>query len=440
MSLINLGLGEFGPGLAIIALLLFLLLMRLPIAFALAGAGLAALMWERPWRAVEFLLSTFAYSTTANYAYIVLPLFLFMGQMAFSAGLSRHAFAAGEAWLGRIPGGLAAATVFGCAVFSTICGSSVATASTMARVALPEMLRQGYMQRLAAGCVAAGGTLGVLIPPSGILVVYSIVTEVSLVKLFIAAFVPGVMTAAIYILGIYVWVKLKPELSPRAVDERPPSLGEKFASLGRAWEVLVLFAAVMGTIYLGVATPTEAAAMGALFALLSVLRRRNRKANILEGLRETGGATCSIFALVIGAGLFSLGLSTTQLPTMLAAAAASLEVSQTAMILIILAPYLILGCFVDGLSLILITMPIVFPIVTQIGFDAVLFGLLVTKAVEIGAITPPVGLNAFVVKSMAPDVDLREIFLGCMPFVLMELIVVALLISFPDIALFAIRE
>ena len=433
-------LADFGPGLAVIGLLLVLLLARLPIAFALAGAGLAALMWERPWRAVEFLLSTFAYSTTANYAYIVLPLFLFMGQMAFSAGLSRRAFVAGESWLGGIPGGLAAATVFGCAVFSTICGSSVATASTMARVALPEMLRQGYMQRLAAGCVAAGGTLGVLIPPSGILVVYSIVTEVSLVKLFVAAFVPGVLTAVIYILGIYVWVKLRPELSPPIIDRKRPSFGQKLASLGQAWEVVLLFAAVMGTIYLGVATPTEAAAMGALFALLAVLRRRNRKANILEGLRETGSATCSIFALVIGAGLFSLGLSTTQLPTMLAQAASSLEVSQIGMILIILVPYLILGCFVDGLSLILITMPIVFPIVTQIGFDAVLFGLLVTKAVEIGAITPPVGLNAFVVKSMAPHVDLREIFMGCIPFVFMEFLVVALLLAFPEIALFAITD
>jgi C4-dicarboxylate transporter, DctM subunit len=428
------------PGLAIIGLLFVLLLARLPIAFALAGAGLAGLIFERPWRAVEYLLSTFAYSTTANYAYIVLPLFLFMGQMAFSAGLSQYAFAAGQRWLGRIPGGLAAATVFGCAAFSTICGSSVATASTMAKVALPEMLRHGYMPRLAAGCIAAGGTLGVLIPPSGILVVYSIITEVSLVNLFIAAFVPGIMTAVIYVIGIYVWVKLKPELSPRTADEETPSWGERFRSIGRAWELMLLFAAVMGTIYLGIATPTEAAAMGAFFALLMVLRRPGRKASVFSGLRETGTATCSIFALVIGAGLFSLGLSTTQLPTMLAGMVAGLDLSPTATIIVILIPYMILGCFVDGLSMLLITMPIVFPIVRQIGYDGVLFGLLVTKAVEIGAITPPVGLNAFVVKSMAPDVELREIFYGCVPFVFMELLIVALLIAFPDIALFAIRD
>ena len=431
---------QLAPGLVIIGILFVLLLMRIPIAFALAGAGILGLAWARPWPAVEYLLSTFAYSSIANFAYVVLPLFLFMGHMAFSAGLSKHAFDAGQTWLGRVPGGLAAATVFGCAAFATICGSSVATASTMAKVALPEMLRKGYAPRLAAGCVAAGGTLGVLIPPSGVLVVYSIMTDVSLVKLFLAAFVPGIMTALIYIAGIYIWVKVSPGLAPDESNEPVPSWGEKFRSLGRTWELLILFAAVMGTIYLGVATPTEAAGMGALFSLIAVLRRRNWKPNVLVGLRETGTATCSIFALVIGAGLFSLGLSTTQFPAILASLASDLQWSQTAMIVMILVPFLILGCFVDGLSMILITMPIVYPIVIQIGFDGVLFGLLVTKAVEIGAITPPVGLNAFVVKSMAPDVALSDVFRGCVPFVFMELIIVALLIAFPEIALFAIRE
>jgi len=196
----------------------------------------------------------------------------------------------------------------------------------------------------------------------------------------------------------------------------------------------------MGTIYLGVATPTEAAGMGALFSLIAVLRRKNWKPNVLVGLRETGTATCSIFALVIGAGLFSLGLSTTQFPAVLASLASDLQWSQTAMIVMILVPFLILGCFVDGLSMILITMPIVYPIVIQIGFDGVLFGLLVTKAVEIGAITPPVGLNAFVVKSMAPNIPLGDVFKGCVPFVVMELIIVALLIAFPEISLFAVRD
>lgn len=431
---------ELAPGFVVIGLLLFLLLLRIPIAFALAGAGMVALATARPWPAVEFLFATFAYGSSANFAYVVLPLFLFMGHMAFAAGLSESAFAAGQKWLGRFPGGLAAATVFGCAAFATICGSSVATASTMSRVAMPEMMKQGYMPRLAAGCVAAGGTLGVLIPPSGVLVIYSIMTDVSLVKLFVAAFVPGVMTAIIYIFGIYIWVKWKPELAPQLKNVPVPTFKEKMHALGQTWELLLLFAAVMGTIYLGIATPTEAAAMGAFFSLISVLRRAGWRENVVTGLKETGTATCSIFALVIGAGLFSLGLTTTQFPAKLAAIVSELKWSQTAMILLILVPYLILGCFVDGLSMILITMPIVYPIVTKIGFDGVLFGLLVTKMVEIGAITPPVGLNAFVVKSMNPDVPLKEVFLGCVPFVIMELIIVGILIAFPAISLFLIAE
>mgnify|MGYP003673605830 CR=1 FL=1 len=428
------------PGLAIIGLLLALLLTRLPIAFALAAAGMVGLIWARPWRAVEFLLSTFAYSATANFAYIVLPLFLFMGQMAFSAGLSRQAFDTGQKWLGRVPGGLAAATVFGCAAFSTICGSSVATASTMARVALPEMLKKGYSGKLAAGCIAAGGTLGVLIPPSGILVVYSIATNVSLVKLFVAALVPGILTAVIYVIGIIIWVKLQPGIAPDPKSEPKPTWGERFGALGRTWELALLFGAVMGTIYFGVATATEAAAFGALIALIAVLRRRGRKLAVLEGLRETGTATCSIFALVIGAGLFSLGLSTTGFPAHLASLVAGLNLSQTGTIVLVLIPFMVLGCFVDGLSMILIMMPIVYPIVQSVGFDGVLFGLLVVKMIEIGAITPPVGLNVFVVKSMAPNVELRDMFYGCMPFVMLELMIVAMLIAFPQIALFALSD
>jgi tripartite ATP-independent transporter DctM subunit len=429
----------FEAGLMVVGLLLALLIAGVPIAFALATAGIAGLLMDRPWRGIEYILSTFAYANTAHFSYVVLPLFLFMGHMAFSAGLSKRAFEAGQQWLGRVPGGLAAATVFACAMFSTICGSSVATASTMAKVALPEMLRHGYKERLAAGCVAAGGTLGVLIPPSGILVIYSIVTQVSLLKLFLAAFVPGIMTAAMYIAGIWIMVKRNPELAGRPVLKRF-TWRERIESFGASWEVLLLFAAVMGTIYLGVATPTEAAALGALLSLLAVLRRPDRWRNMAEGLRETGSATCSIFALIIGAGLFSLGLSTTQLPTLLAQSAAGLDLSPTAMIALVLLPYLLLGMFLDGISLILITMPVVFPIVTQVGYDAVLFGLLVTKAVEIGCITPPVGLNAFVVKSAVPEVSLSEVFRGCVPFVVIEILIVAILMAFPDISLFLVRD
>jgi tripartite ATP-independent transporter DctM subunit len=427
----------FHSGLVMIGLLIALLVAGVPIAFALAAAGIFGLASDRPWRAIEYILATFSYSNTAIFSYIVLPLFLFMGHMAFSAGLSRTAFEAGQRWLGRFHGGLAAATIFACACFSTICGSSVATASTMAKVALPEMLRHGYKERLAAGCVASGGTLGVLIPPSGILVIYSIVTQVSLTQLFLAAFVPGVMTAVIYIIGIWLMVKINPDLAGPKITRRY-TWREQVQALGGTWELFVLFALVMGSIYLGVATPTEAAALGALFAMIAVLRRPNRWKNISEGLRETGSATCSIFVLILGAGLFSLGLTTTQLPQALASAVTKLELSQTALIVIILLPYIVLGMFLDGISMILITVPLLYPIVQQSGFSGVLFGLLVTKAVEIGCLTPPVGLNAFVVKSTIPSLSLSEIFKGCIPFVIMEIIIVAIMIAFPQISLFLI--
>lgn len=425
----------FQSGLLMIGLLLVLLAAGMPIAFALAASGVVGLGSDRPWRSVEYLLSSFSYSSTAEFAYVVLPLFLFMGHMAFAAGLSRSAFDVGQQWLGRFHGGLAAATIFGCAAFSTICGSSVATAATMAKVAIPEMVRHGYKIRLAAGCVAAGGTLGVLIPPSGILVIYSIVAQVSLAQLFLAALLPGLLTTLVYMVGIWLMVRLKPDLAGAPVTRRY-TWGEQLRAVGRTWELLVVFILVMGSIYLGFATPTEAAALGAFFALIAVLRRPNRRKNITEGLRETGTATCSIFALIIGAGLFSLGLTATQFPAHLARLVAGYELSPTVLVIVILVPYLILGMFLDGISLVLITVPIFFPLVTAAGFHPVLFGLLVTKAVEVGCLTPPLGLNAFVVKSTMPEVPLNEVFRGCVPFVLMEILIIGIMLAFPQLSLF----
>jgi len=424
----------FQSGLVMIGLLLILLILGMPIALSLALSGIVGLAADRSWGAIEYILATFSYSATSQYAYVVVPLFLFMGHMAFAAGLSRNAFDVGQQLLGRLHGGLAVATIFGSAAFSTICGSSVATAATMAKVAVPEMLRQGYKGSLAAGCVAAGGTLGVLIPPSGLLVIYSIVTQVSLAQLFVAAIVPGILTAIIYMIGIWVIVKLRPELAGKRLERRY-TLGEQVKAVGRCWELGLIFLLVMGSIYGGFATPTEAAAIGAIFALMTVLRRPGRLANVSAGLKETGTASCSIFALILGAGLFSLGLTATQLPAQLAGLVGGYDLSPTALVLVILVPYLILGMFLDGISLVLITVPIFFPMITEAGFNPVLFGLLVTKAVEIGCLTPPLGLNVLVVKSATPAVPLGDIFKGCIPFVIMELIVVGLMLGFPSISL-----
>ena len=424
----------FQSGLTMIGLLVILLLIGMPIALALAMSGIVGLASDRPWGAIEYILSTFSFTSTSQYAYVVVPLFLFMGHMAFSAGLSKNAFQLGQQLLGKMHGGLAAATIFGCAAFSTICGSSVATAATMARVAVPEMLRLGYKPSLAAGCVASGGTLGVLIPPSGLLVIYSIVTEVSLSQLFIAAIGPGVLTTIIYMLGIWLMVKWKPDLAGKKI-ERKYTLGENAKALGSCWELILIFGLVMGSIYGGFATPTEAAAVGAVFSLFAVLRRPGRWKNVGEGLKETGTASCSIFALVLGAGLFSLGLTATQLPAHLASAVSQMHLSPIVLIVVILIPYLILGMFLDGISMVLITVPIFFPMINEAGFNPVLFGLVVTKAVEIGCLTPPLGLNALVVKSCIPSVKLDDVFKGCIPFVIMELIIIGIMLAFPQLSL-----
>ena len=432
---------DYASGALIISLLLFLLICGMPIAFALIGSGVCGLLLVRGWNAAEFTFSTFPFSYVSNLSLVVVPLFLLMGNVAFSAGLSERAFVAARVLLGNLAGGLAMAVVFSCAAFATVCGSSVATAVTMGRIGLPEMLKSGYRPWLASGCVAAGGTLGVLIPPSGVLVIYSIVTQVSVVDLFVAALLPGILTALVYVAGIYLMVRVRPELAPRAKLIHA-TRREKLIAVAGAWEVAILFAVVMGTIYFGVGTATEASAFGALFAILLLLRRgwRRSATALREGLVDAAGTTASVFALVIGAGLFSLALATTQIPTVLAGAVASFDVHPTVLIALILLPYLVLGCFLDGISLLLLTLPVVFPIVTTIGFNPIIFGLLVTKAVEIGAITPPVGLNVFAVKGIAPDLPLSQVFAGCVPFVVMEIGIVALLLIYPDISLWLLQS
>ena len=419
-------------GWLMIALLLVLLFSGMPIAFALATAGVAGLAAVRPWPSVEFLLGSFPYTRSANLAYIVLPLFLFMGNMAFAAGVAAKGFDAARACVGFLPGGLAIATVFACGAFAAVSGSSVATSATIAQIAIPEMLRNNYPQRIAAGAVAAGGTLGVLVPPSGILIVYSIVTETPLNDLFRAAILPAALTACAYAAVLFVWVWRSPALRAATAQPRLPAR-RRVAALLKAWEGLLIFGVVMGTIYAGIATATEAAAFGAAVALMILLirRRGQRRRMLWRGLIDTGVMTSSIFALIIGAGVFGLGLSTTQLPQTLAAWVGSFALPPTAMTFILLVPYLLLGCFVDGISMLLVTLPVVFPIVHLVGINPVLFGIVVAKTIEIAAIHPPVGLNAFVVKNAVPGLALSEVFIGCSPFVVVEMGLTVLLVCLP---------
>jgi C4-dicarboxylate transporter DctM subunit len=427
-------------GLMLVALFVQLL-AGVPIAFALGLSGVMGLTITRPWNGTEFLLGAFPFSASSNLAYVILPLFLFMGNMAFAAGVASKAYEAAKAWVGGLTGGLAIATVFACAAFATVSGSSVATAATVAQVAIPEMLKANYSQRIASACVVAGGTLGVLIPPSGILVVYSIVTEVPVSDLFIAAFVPGIITAIAYSLMLYFWVRSSPELKA-ATLQKPLPLNMRFRKLAASWEVIVLFMAVMVPMYFGFSTATEAAAFGACGALLIVLflRRTGRWKILWRGLVDTGVATSSIFALIIGAGLFSLGLSTTQIPQNLALWAGGFHLATWQLTLLLLVPYLILGCFVDGVSMLLLTLPVLFPVIKQAGINPVLFGILICKTIEVGAIHPPVGLNLFVVKNVVPDLDLTETFKGVIPFILMDFALIFLLVAFPEIVTFPLAK
>jgi C4-dicarboxylate transporter, DctM subunit len=425
-------------GFILVGGLFLLLALGFPIALSLLTCGVVGILAMRGWSAADYLLGTLPYSVTAEFAFIVVPLFLFMGHMAYSAGISEKGFRAATAWLGHIPGGLAMSAVVACGAFATVSGSSIATAATISKIAIPQLLKSGYTKRLAGACVATGGTLGVLIPPSTVMVLYSIATETPIPALFMAGIVPGILTILVYALGIRFIVQRDPQMSKMTVSPKVP-YGQRIRLTLSSWEILIVFTVVMGSLYSGLATATEAAGFGAFAALAIAIVRGARMKEIKEGLQASGASTASIFFLIIGAGLFSAALATTQLPQNVATWAVGLNLNPTMLLILLLLPFLVLGCFVDAASMILLTMPVVFPIVKQAGIDPVLFGILVVKMTEIGNITPPVGLNVFVVSASNPEIPVREIFIGIWPFFLMELMIVALLIAFPAITLFAVR-
>lgn len=425
-------------GFILVGGLFLLLALGFPIALSLLTCGVVGILAMRGWSAADYLLGTLPYSVTAEFAFIVVPLFLFMGHMAYSAGISEKGFRAATAWLGHIPGGLAMSAVVACGAFATVSGSSIATAATISKIAIPQLLKSGYTKRLAGACVATGGTLGVLIPPSTVMVLYSIATETPIPALFMAGIVPGILTILVYALGIRFIVQRDPQMSKMTVSPKVP-YGQRIRLTLSSWEILIVFTVVMGSLYSGLATATEAAGFGAFAALAIAIVRGARMKEIKEGLQASGASTASIFFLIIGAGLFSAALATTQLPQNVATWAVGLNLNPTLLLILLLLPFLVLGCFVDAASMILLTMPVVFPIVKQAGIDPVLFGILVVKMTEIGNITPPVGLNVFVVSASNPEIPVREIFIGIWPFFLMELMIVALLIAFPAITLFAVR-
>jgi C4-dicarboxylate transporter, DctM subunit len=424
--------------------LLLLIFVRVPIGLSMLVCGLAG-AWMVYGNHMPILnqLKQVTYSTFSNYSLSVIPLFLLMGQFAALGGLSQALFKAAEAWIGHRKGGVAMAAVGACAGFGAICGSSLATAATMGQVALPELKRAGYAGGISTACLAAGGTLGILIPPSVVLVIYAILTEQNIAKLFLAAFVPGILAAFGYMLVIAIYARLRPQ----DVGSLPPMpMKERWAATFKVWPVLVIFVAVVGGIYGGIFTPTEGAAVGAFGTGIAAWANGglNRK-SLLGVILGTAAATGMIYMIVLGAGVYNTFLALSQLPQEAANMVGSWDVNPYTVLVAILLLYIILGCFMDSLSMILLTIPVFFPIITVLDFGlspeelAIWFGILVLIVVEVGLITPPVGMNLFVINSLSRDTPITHTYRAILPFVASDLVRTAILVMFPGIVLFVLR-
>ncbi|WP_127144528.1 TRAP transporter large permease [Pelagibacterium montanilacus] len=438
MSTVELGLWSF-------PVLLALIFLRIPIGVAMLGVGLGgSYLITGSFTPMLAQFKSLTYSTFSGYSLSVVPLFLLMGQFASLGGLSASLFDAAAKWLGHRRGGLAMAAVGACGGFGAICGSSLATAATMGRVALPQLRRHGSSGALSAGALAAGGTLGILIPPSVILVIYAVLTEQNIAKLFMAAIVPGLLALLGYLVAVAVFVRLDPDAAG-APRPRVP-YRERITALIGIWPVLAIFIAVIGGIYTGIFTPTEAAAIGAAgTGLVAVLSGGLRGRGIVEALLATASTTAMMFLIILGASALNSFLALSQLPQVAAGFIGEQGLNPWLVLVVVLAFYLLLGCVMDSLSMILLTIPIIFPVMSALDFGmapeefALWFGILVLIVVEMGLITPPVGMNLFVIGAMDRTIPLSDIYRGVVPFIASDVVRVALLVAFPVLTLHAVR-
>ena len=423
------------------AAVLVLVLLRMPIAFAMGLVGMIGYMHLNSFRGAVSMVGRLIIDTTQNYGLSVVPLFILMGLLVNKGGLSRELYQVSYAFLGHLRGGLAMATICACAGFSAICGSSLATAATMSKVAMPQMRKYGYDDSLSTASIAAGGTLGILIPPSVILVIYGLLTETSIGKLFIAGIIPGLLGVVFYLLAVRWTIWRKPEAGP--AGERTDWDG-RLSALRGVWAVLLLFFLVIGGLYGALNiwplnltfSPTEAAGMGAMGAFLIALARRALSPrDLFEVLREAAFTTATLFTVLIGAWVFSNFVNLAGLPEGLRALVTDYAVSPAMVMLLILLVYVALGCVFESLSMLLLTVPIFFPLVTSLGYDPVWFGIVVVVVTEISLITPPVGLNVFVLKGVVPDVTTGTIFRGVTPFWIADIFRLALLVLVPWLVL-----
>ncbi|MEW6667182.1 MAG: TRAP transporter large permease subunit [Thermodesulfobacteriota bacterium] len=429
-SLGGISLGAFG-----FCFLFVLILLNMPIGYAMAIAGFLGLLITN--RTVWGALGTFGtapYATTASFILAVAPLFIVMGELAYRAGISDDLFDTAHKWLGRLPGGLAISAVAGCAGFAAVSGDSMSTAVTMGTVSLPEMEKKKYSPSLATGCLAAGGTLGILIPPSVGFIFYAIVTEVSIGKLFMAGILPGILLAGLFMIYIYIIARMKPEVAPRGEST---TFREKLLALKGVIGMLVLFVLVLGGIIGGIFSPTEGGAIGAAGAfVMALVKRRLTRRIFRAALEDTVTITCKLLLILIGVGILSYFLAATRLPSELADFVSGLQVSRYMVFTIVILLFIFLGCIMNVIPMLLLTLPAIFPSIEALGFDPVWFGVISVLVMEMGQITPPIGVNVFAISSIAKNVPMATIFKGIFPFFICMVVCTFILVLFPQIALY----
>jgi tripartite ATP-independent transporter DctM subunit len=434
---------KFTLGIIAFPILFLMMALRIPIGLSMLIVGCSGTILIAGWLPILSQVKTSAWHLFSNYSLSVIPLFLLMGNFAGKAGMSEALFKFTGACLGHRKGGVAMAAIGACAGFGAICGSSLATAATMGKVALPELRRLGYSGALSTGTLAAGGTLGILIPPSVILIIYSILTEQNIAKMFLAAFIPGILAALGYILAIALYVRFVKDSGP---TNARIGWKERFSLFRNIWQIILIFIVMIGGIYLGWFTPTEGGAIGAGGAGIIAMLSKNFKLNdLIDVIESTAVTSAMIFLVLLGAEFFNSFIALTQLPNQLGEIALKNNLSPFLIVACILILYIFLGCLMDSLAMILLTIPVFFPLIMNLDFGmtaeetAIWFGILTLIVVEVGLITPPVGLNVFIINKMAGDISISETFKGVLPFLVSDIIRVVILFLFPGITHFLLK-
>lgn len=420
-------------GTLVIVLMLVLMALRVPVAIAMILSAFLGYVMLDSWDVAMQVLGMAPYEIGSAYTLSVVPLFLFMGAVASRMGMSLRLFSAAHGVFGKMKGASAMATIGASAAFGAICGSSLATTSTIGRIAIPEMRREKYSDILTSGAVAAGGTLGILIPPSIILVIYALIAQQSVEQLFAAAFIPSLILVGLYVLAVALIILFKKDSAPNG---KHASFAERLKKIWAAWDVVLIFGVSIGGLYAGWFTPTESAAVGAFGALVIGLCLRGLKLrDAAEALAETAVTTAALFLVILGSTFLAYFITKTRIPVEIVEALSVFSDYPILIMLMIVVFYLVLGCFLDGISMVVATVPVVLPVITAMGFDPVWFGVLLVVLVEAGLITPPVGMNLFIIKGQAPDMSIMSIYRGVIPFLIAQVILVALLIAAPSVAL-----